>query len=506
MKLKKIQLIKFKRFDDLTIDLWDSPKKIIALVWPNWCGKSSIIDAFSPSFQDQNYNNKKLYDGSAETWYHYTNAIKISKEDNSTQYTPTDFYVRSAQRFSETVKFEFNQWLRLTDDPGKPQSSSALDWRMNSNYNLLMMDLIKSFQWGSETGDIVRARYIDKVNTILSGILDIKIWNLADVTDATKWDLYFDKWASKNFPYKNLSTWEKAIVDLILDLILKIDVFSSKVFFIDEPELHISTAIQKKLIIEISKLIPNDAQLRIATHSIWFLRAFQNELNDITDVIYMWEQNYDEEIILRPIQKTRKVWQKIFDTALDDLTWLIAPNKIIYCEGTPLPSEDWEELWFDAICYNEIFAHEFPDTLFISSDGCWQVERYSAIAIKVLEKAFLDVEIQKLIDRDKKTDEQILALQQDWIIVLQRHEIENYLLDRENVKFFLENEWKEFDENHYDSQITDILWEDVKSKVWIFAQKYWYDKNNFKKKLWCNIINCEVLYQELKNNIFWQTL
>jgi chromosome segregation ATPase len=46
MKIKKIRLSMFKRFDDLTIDLGESPKKIIAMVGPNGCGKSSVFDAF----------------------------------------------------------------------------------------------------------------------------------------------------------------------------------------------------------------------------------------------------------------------------------------------------------------------------------------------------------------------------------------------------------------------------------------------------------------------------
>ena len=39
-------IVGFKRFDNLTIDLGPTPKKIIGLVGPNGCGKSSIFDAF----------------------------------------------------------------------------------------------------------------------------------------------------------------------------------------------------------------------------------------------------------------------------------------------------------------------------------------------------------------------------------------------------------------------------------------------------------------------------
>lgn len=45
MKIKKIHLNKYKRFHNLTIDLGDNPRRIVALVGPNGCGKSSIFDA-----------------------------------------------------------------------------------------------------------------------------------------------------------------------------------------------------------------------------------------------------------------------------------------------------------------------------------------------------------------------------------------------------------------------------------------------------------------------------
>lgn len=52
MKLKTIRLKNFKRFDNLTINLGENPKKIIALVGPNGCGKSSVFDAFEEKLKD----------------------------------------------------------------------------------------------------------------------------------------------------------------------------------------------------------------------------------------------------------------------------------------------------------------------------------------------------------------------------------------------------------------------------------------------------------------------
>lgn len=52
MRVKKLRLKEFKRFDDLTIDLGDKPKKIVAIVGPNGCGNSSIFDAFEEKLKD----------------------------------------------------------------------------------------------------------------------------------------------------------------------------------------------------------------------------------------------------------------------------------------------------------------------------------------------------------------------------------------------------------------------------------------------------------------------
>jgi chromosome segregation ATPase len=44
MKIKKLRLKNgYKRFFDLTIDL-GTPKRVVALVGPNGCGKSSVLD------------------------------------------------------------------------------------------------------------------------------------------------------------------------------------------------------------------------------------------------------------------------------------------------------------------------------------------------------------------------------------------------------------------------------------------------------------------------------
>ena len=57
MKIKKVHLENFKRFTDLTIENISPSAKLVVLVGPNGCGKSSLFDAFKVWHILKGYNN-----------------------------------------------------------------------------------------------------------------------------------------------------------------------------------------------------------------------------------------------------------------------------------------------------------------------------------------------------------------------------------------------------------------------------------------------------------------
>ena len=44
MRIKSVELKGYKRFHHLIIDLGNEPSRLVALVGPNGCGKSSVLD------------------------------------------------------------------------------------------------------------------------------------------------------------------------------------------------------------------------------------------------------------------------------------------------------------------------------------------------------------------------------------------------------------------------------------------------------------------------------
>lgn len=484
MRIKKIRLRQFKRFDDLTIDLGNEPKKIIALVGPNGCGKSSVFDAFEEKLKDyRNYGNEGndflskalYYDNEDERVeirpYNKNQAITI--EGTTGNIGRKSFYIRTAYRFTSKLNVtQLQATPKILETRDEPISSIALDTRLQSNYQRLLGTSYSEFFKGDKTGTQVRDELLGRINSILNEIIDVEISDLGDIL-ASRGQLYFKKGNSVNFPYANLSSGEKEVVDIIVDLIIKTEEYNETVICIDEPELHLNTAIQRKLLIEIEKLIPENCQLWVATHSIGFLRALQEELKNKAQIIDFSEKDYfTGEHTVFPIVPSRANWQRIFSTALEDLTGLLSPKRIVYCEGRAEPTSSGTERGFDAKVFNNIFSGKYYDTLFVSSGGNTELDQRSEIALAILNKVFDDIEILVLKDRDISSGrlttvddrERYLRNNPNNHRVLERWEIENYLFDKEVLKKYCNTESLTFDETSYDQFFTDIINQDVKSK------------------------------------------
>lgn len=514
MKIKQINLKDFKRFTDLTVDLGDNPKKIVALVGPNGCGKSSIFDAFFEKLRDfkglrdtptEKFFSKNYYSLDPEKEkkkYNKNESIKIIRDGESNNFDKKSFYIRTPYRITSRLDIKNIKSLpEVLDDTESPGSSYGIDSRLQQNYERLLGNFFSDVYGQSITGEDWVNQNMKKINDILKNVLDIKISYLGDPTK-NKGQLYFEKGTEKNFPFENLSSGEKEVVDIIIDLLIKNEQFNETIYAIDEPELHLNTKIQRRLLIEIDKLIPDNCQLWVATHSVGFLRAIQKDLGDKSCVLDFSEKDYfSNREIISPMKLNRKNWKRIFETALEDLTGLLSPEKIIYCEGRRDLGSDGEELGLDAKIYNNIFEEEYSEVLFISSGGNKEVDKNSEIALNILSKAFEDVKLFLLKDRDDLTDEErsIWLRENNNRRMLKKREVENYIFDKEIIM-------KAFPcvlSDDYDKIINDIN-ADIKNQAGNLKQLCGFSNNVEDFKLYLsNYISSDTnTYKELKSVIF----
>ena len=492
MRIKKIQLKNgYKRFLDLTIDLGNEPKRIIALVGPNGCGKSSVFDGM---LYQNNVHNTIGTTGAKNFEFHSMNKLPSFNHENiSVDFVEGTFYqVRGKKAtegkqntiFSFRSPYRYNSNLKISESRATTEiklnnygasTSTDIDGKMDENYRRINIKYNRYLHDTDCTPSQAKAKIIGDLNNSLKNCLDLEIVSIGNI-EAGQGTLYFKKSDhTTNFEFNVLSSGEKEVVDILLDLYLRQEEYYDTIFLIDEPELHINTSIQKKLLLEINKLVGSDCQIWVATHSIGFLRALQEDLKDECQIIQFkkginWASTHQT---LVPIKKSLSKWKEIFETALDDLTGLVSPRRIVYCEGKDSPGANGIEKGFDAKVFNNIYGEKYHDTLFISSGGNTELDQRSEIALAILTKVFSDIEILVLKDRDvssgKNNDENdrqvYLKTNPYHFRIMKRWEIENYLFDKEVLKAFCEANNLTFNEIEYDKFVTNISDDNIKDET-----------------------------------------
>lgn len=491
MKVKKLQLKNgYKRFFDLTIDLGDSPKKIIALVGPNGCGKSSVLDgmlfhanAYHPignkGAKDYEYHSMNKVPN-----FNYQNVIIDFTDGNfNTIYQNKQAEGKEKTIFSFRSPYRYNSNLKVNESRALPEirlnnygatTSSDLDEKIEDNYRRLNIKYNKYLHDTDCKPSQAKQKIIGDLNASIKKCLNLEISSVGDI-EASQGTLYFKKPDHPTeFDFNVLSSGEREVVDILLDLYLRADEYVDTIFLLDEPELHIHTGIQKKLLIEINHLIGENCQLWVTTHSIGFIRALQ-ELKDECQIIQFTDgmNLASAAYTLTPERKSAKKWKEIFAIALDDMVDLIAPKRIVYCEGKDQPGPNGQERGLDAQVLNNIFSEKYYDTLFVSSGGNTELDERSQIALAILMKVFPEIEILLLKDRDissgKVTSEhdREIYLQNNPSNhrVLKRWEIENYLYDKDVLKKYCSANSLNFNESEYDAFVSSIENQNLKDQT-----------------------------------------
>lgn len=494
MRIKSLRLKNgYKRFHDLTIDLGEQPKKIVALIGPNGCGKSSVLDGLLYL----NNVHGQIGDKSSKDYSYHSLAgqpgfTHENIEVNFVEGTFQQVRSRRAQAGSENTIFSFrspyryNSTLKVTQSKATSEirlnnygatTTADIDDKMEQNYRRINVLFNRHLRDNPSTAtyDSAKAKIIGDLNASLTSCLDLEITSIGDIEDGKGTFFFKKKDHAAEFEFDVLSSGEKEVVDLLVDLYLRRDSYTESIFLIDEPELHINTSIQRSLLVEINRLVPRNCQLWITTHSIGFIRALQDEVNNDCQIIHFppgteWASTAQS---LAPMNKTIKDWSLIFKTALDDLSGLVSPRTIVYCEGRDQPGYGGSERGFDAKVLNNIFGSKYGTTLFVSSGGNTELDQRSGVAFAILTKVFTDVEILVLKDRDvssgrenNENDRQVyLRSHPPNFRIMKRWEIENYLFDKEVLRSYCLANALTFNEEAYDAFMTDIDNQNVKDEV-----------------------------------------
>jgi hypothetical protein len=419
---------------------------------PNGCGKSSVFDAFTlwhmsqaglgAHFHDLYYPKVGL---PREDWNQIVKVDFFEKDPQAlgAEERKKIFYVRSAYRNEP-------EFIASAISKAQPVLNDVIvrrlidnDVRVSGNYQRLVSSTVAAVFDGNADGKTVgnlRDELIGQIRASMTKVFEGLVLS-GPGNPLENGTFFFEKGRSKGFQYMNLSGGEKAAFDLLLDLVVKRSAFDDTVFCIDEPELHMHTRLQASLLDEFFRLIPGKCQLWIATHSIGMMRKAMDLAKAHPNEVAFLDFHgglFDDSAIVEPTIPNRAFWGKMLEVALDDLAALVAPAKVVLCEGKPLGPSRPDRAEFDAACYRKIFASEFPDVDFLSVGNSSDVQTDRLAIGTAIQALVTETEVIRVIDHDDMSEREVADQKKVGVRVLSKRHLEAYLMDDEILESLCE--------------------------------------------------------------------
>lgn len=430
MRVASAHFRNFKRFTDLKINHIPESAKLVVLVGPNGCGKSSVFDAFLLWHRQQT----GLGHSGDREYYEKNQSVEVVDiylhgEDRPAR---ESLYVRTAYRNDADFR---SSRIEVQPSPVESPRLHRLiedDKTVSGNYQSLLLESLETLyreESKKKLGEEIVEELTGNISRSMTRVFgDLSLNTIVGPLDSEQGSggaFYFRKGTANSYHYKNLSGGEKGAFDLILDIHLKKRYFPNAIYCIDEIESHLHTRVQGALLKELHEIVPATSQLWVATHSLGVLRAAQwIEAESPGSVCLISFDGVDLDVSseIGPARLDRASWEKMLSITVDDLSDRIAPEFIVVCEGSSVGNRRKD---FDADVYERILRAHEPGIVFVSGGNAVQVAETGNSLSGVLERVLPETKVVALADRDDKSPEEITRFDG---VTLRRRNIESYLL------------------------------------------------------------------------------
>lgn len=424
MRIASLTLTNFKRFTELTIKDLPATTKLVLLIGSNGSGKSSVFDGLNlfarrPWRYDEKYYAKTLGGPPQVSLTLHDGRTLTDDNISKVREAQSRFFGRPSVRVIPQMQPVSDAEQRVSQDTDNPVVFTAFDQRFLADVAQFTGQIDRAlreptFEGRSADTVAIFRQFIDPLNDSLRRVfgessattIQIKSYENADPQKPIQ--LFFSKGQSV-VPFDLLSHGEKQIVILLMNFAVRREHYQDAVYFIDEMDLHLNTALQKTVLHEIVEhWIPGDSQLWTASHALGFIEFADESANAV--IIDFNDLDFDQPQVLTPRPKQGL---SIFEIAVprDSLARLFAGRKVIACEGK-------DDALYNAACDDD-------SRIFVPAGNAAGV-----FAMVVNNPAFLGVR-----DRDFLLRDEVARLRELYpnLRILPFYSIENLLYHPDNV-------------------------------------------------------------------------
>jgi predicted ATPase len=225
-------------------------------------------------------------------------------------------------------------------------------------------------------------------------------------------------------PFQDMSSGEKEVF-FILAFFIRHNI-SNSVIVVDEPELHLHPELGRKFVRLMRTIMPGN-QIWIATHSAELIdeagreRAFfvRRKLTNPAEAEAVPATSEEDEL---------QMLRDLFGYS----GYIGVSKKLVFMEGTSAGA--------DRKTFTNLFPEYADEIKIIPSGSSSNLQRINRAILALLSSNVARCEFYLIRDRDYMSEQAVakqVASAPNRLFVLQRHEIENYLLDEEVIQVVL---------------------------------------------------------------------
>ena len=503
MKIKSIKLKNFKRFTDLTIEGLPETAKLVVMIGPNGCGKSSVFDAlncYTYTVKNNAYPSDDLSVGPYEPMHMMNYYLKNRSSHPILRLSDSTNSSRLAEQIEECKALMIDCKVLLSDCVNivhSEQETEVNELRVHTRSSLRNYSLLfHSDLFSTHSAEKLQLR-LSKLPTEkeVDHTFALNHWTLFSYKSTYRSgieDILGVHWPAlphelKEYAETALSVKEE-IIEEVSNTIAQL--FTDPVSkLILEDTLHLCLSLSDPELLRFNEKSPPFPNLSVGEIAIFDLIldiVIKRIIDDETVIcidepelhIHTKPQGQLLQVLYDRIPPKSQLWIATHSVGMvrkaQDL-WREDPDSVVFLDFgrddfdeqvtlkpmTPDP-DFWARTYevalgdlaelvitgrtvfcegeeFDEECYRNIFKSRYPEVRFVSLGARSNVEKSVTAANLALGKIAKSAKVIGIVDRDKATCGEIKRNAKKGIRTLSRKTIESYLLDNEVLTKLCEN-------------------------------------------------------------------